>query len=67
MSSGGGSEERSGEIQGKFWRQVDELDLGREGVLWELPGLWLSDRVHESPLAVMEELARVGMNREEIS
>lgn len=54
---------RIGEIRGTFWRQVDELDLGREGVLWGIPGLWLSDRVHESPLVAMEELARVGMNQ----
>lgn len=34
--------------------------------IWEekgYSGLWLSDHVHESPLVVMEELARVGMNQ----
>lgn len=37
--------------------------MGREEGFWKIPGLWLSNYVHESPLAVILELARVGMNQ----
>lgn len=58
------SEERGGEIQFRFWKQIDELMvLEEKGGLQEILSLWLSCQVDESPFIVMQKLERVGMSQ----
>lgn len=58
------SEERGGEIQFRFWKQIDELMvLEEKGGLQEILRLWLSCQVDESPFIVMQKLERVGMSQ----